>query len=96
MNDEYCDCSQGRFECTCNIKGPTFADLIDSGYLKPPPTVERPSDRRISKSPALGAPYGDDSTTWIELNALKWKLHIVETLALIGWCGFVLTLLGVL
>lgn len=64
--------------------------------LTAPPTTEWPSDRRISKNPALGAPYGDDSTNWIELNALKWKLRIVETLALIGWCGFVLTLLGVL
>jgi hypothetical protein len=76
--------------------------MIEAGYTKPPADLyERGAEvlktgRRISKNPALGAPYGDDSTNWIEVNALKWKLRIVETMALIGWCGFVLTLLGVL
>jgi len=100
MNNNFCDCSQGRFPCTCTLK----ADLASSDPLR--------GRRVIGLPPELAAPYGDEqpdfyrkaaetaqarvSTTWVELNAIKWKLRIVETLALIGWAGLVLTQLGVL
>lgn len=90
MNNNFCDCSQGRFKCSCSSE----------------------SERVVGKPPERTAPYGTEqpdfyrkaaevaqarvSTTWVELHAIKWKLRIVETLALIGWVGLVLSQLGVL
>lgn len=79
MNTRFCDCSQGRFGCTCKPER-----KLGAPYANPPSFYRDVAEAATSRARA----------TWIELNALKWKLRIVETLALIGWAGFVLTLMG--
>lgn len=124
MNNKFCDCSQGRFACTCTAEknlanaeefehrlkgfmGSSYAQWC--GRIKrkadgPPLSPERAwclEQRSQHEQPdfyrqAAHAATAKAHLNWVELNAVKWKLRIVETLALIGWAGLVLTQLGVL
>lgn len=63
-----------------NPQGPNILDLIDQGYLIPPPTTEYPSDRR--KDP-------------VQRFSMAAQLQLMKALAILGWAAFFLELLRV-
>ena len=82
--NRFCDCNQGRRDCTCR----GVAELVKNHQR-----VGR-IQRKIGMPPEMAAPYGTQPNP-IERFSGAAQLQLMKALAILGWAAFFLELLRV-
>jgi len=104
--DKYCDCAQGRWPCTCMPRGRTTTEMVRSALEWDEATNPQATDIYAETAKAIkGRPgYWERLATdkaklfalkCAEFDVLNARLRVYQGVALIGWAGFILVLLGV-
>lgn len=101
-----CDCAQGRWPCTCMSRGrgkaEQVAEAIEFDALLNPPVTDLyvEAAKAIKGRPGYWERLATDKAKLFalkcaEFDALNARLRVYQGVAVIGWAGFILTLLGV-